>query len=433
MAESIWFDNVKLPEFEELKGKISTDVLIIGGGLCGILCGYFLRQAGVECVIVEADRICSGVTGNTTAKITSLHGLIYYDLVKKYGMDNARIYLKSNEMALDMYRKMSEDIDCDFEERDAFIYSLSDRENIEREVKTVNDLGFDAEYVSNIPLPFENAGAIKFKNQAQFNPIKFVSQVIKGLKIYEKTFIKDLAPHRAWSDKGEISADKIIVATHFPFLNKNGSYFLKLYQHRSYVLALEGAQNVDGMYMDELEKGMSFRNYKNYLLLGGGSHRTGEKGGNWNELRKFVTEKYPNAREVYHWATQDCISLDKIPYIGQYSKRTPDLYVATGFNKWGMTSSMVAAMFLSERICGKVNPWEETFSPSRSIMKPQLLVNGIKATINLLTPTSKRCPHLGCALKWNSAEHTWDCPCHGSRFHEDGKIINNPSTGDAKI
>ena len=226
---------------------------------------------------------------------------------------------------------------------------------------------------------------------------------------------------------------KIIVATHFPILNKHGSYFLKLYQHRSYVLALEGAQKVDGMYVDEDKKGLSFRNYGDRLLLGGGSHRTGKKGGNWHELEKFARKHYPSARVVGKWATQDCMSLDSVPYIGQYSKNTPDLYVATGFNKWGMTSSMVASMILSDLVQGKPNEYAQVFSPSRSILRPQLAVNALESTFGLLTPTVPRCPHLGCALKYNKAEHSWDCPCHGSRFTESGEVINNPATDDKRM
>ena len=203
-----------------------------------------------------------------------------------------------------------------------------------------------------------------------------------------------------------------------------------MYQHRSYVIALEGAPYIDGMYLDESEKGLSFRNYQNLLLIGGGSHRTGTEGGNWNELREFARINYPDAKEKYAWATQDCMTLDGIPYIGQYSANTPNLYVATGFNKWGMTSAMVSAMILTDMVKDQSNEYEEVFSPSRSILKGQLLVNGFEATVNLLNFSSKRCPHLGCALKWNNAEHTWDCPCHGSRFTEEGKLIDNPATGD---
>ena len=236
----------------------------------------------------------------------------------------------------------------------------------------------------------------------------------------------------AVTDYGKIHADKIIAATHFPFINKHGSYFLKLYQHRSYMLALENAQNVDGMYVDEYRMGLSFRNYGSLLLLGGGAHRTGKDGGNWSELREFAERNYPDAEEKYFWAAQDCMSLDDLPYIGNYSKNTPNLYAISGFNKWGMTGAMLAAMTLSDMVCGVKNEYAKLFSPSRCIIKPQLFVNGFEAAKNLLTFTEKRCPHMGCALKWNSAEHSWDCACHGSRFSENGKVLDNPANGDLK-
>ena len=236
----------------------------------------------------------------------------------------------------------------------------------------------------------------------------------------------------AVTDRGQIRADKVIVTTHFPMLNKHGSYFLKLYQHRSYVIALENAQNVSGMYVDDSKTGFSFRNYNNLLLLGGGGHRTGKSGGNWNELRRFAGEAYPDAVERYCWAAQDCMSLDHIPYIGNYSRNTPDLYVASGFHKWGMTGAMLAAMMLSDRICGRHNDFAEAFDPSRSILRTQLFVNGLESVRNLATPSKKRCPHLGCALKWNPDEHSWDCACHGSRFDESGKVLDNSANGDLK-
>ena len=244
--------------------------------------------------------------------------------------------------------------------------------------------------------------------------------------------MRELIGTTAVTNHGRIRAEKILVTTHFPFLNKHGSYFLKLYQHRSYVIALQGAPDVDGMYVDASRTGLSFRNCQNLLLLGGGGHRTGKKGGGWRELRDFARRHYPQAEEQYRWAAQDCMSLDGVPYIGPYSASTPDLYVAAGFNKWGMTSSMVSAMLLSDLVQGKNSPYGEVFSPSRSILRPQLAVNGFEAVSSLLTPTARRCPHLGCALKWNPVEHTWDCPCHGSRFTEDGKRLDGPATGDLK-
>ncbi len=435
--ESAWNDIVTLPEFEKLNGDKNTDVLIIGGGIAGILCAYFLEQNNIKYILVEGNKICSGVTKNTTAKITSQHNLIYNKMLNSKGIEKTKMYLDINEQAVKKYIELSKDIDCDFEIKDNYVYSVDDAKKLEDEIRALEKVGFSAELSSKINLPFKTQGAVKFLNQAQFNPLKFIAGICKNLKIFENTYVKEIKENIAVTDNGNIKAGKIIVATHFPFINRRGSYFLKQYQHRSYVIALENAENINGMYIDENKKGLSFRNYENMLLLGGGSHRTGKtfdksKVGDWEVLREAAKTYYPKANEKYFWATQDCMSLDNIPYIGNYSMNTPDLFVATGFNKWGMTSSMAAAMILTDLVLDKKNDYAMVFNPSRSMLKPQLLINGFEAVTHLLTISPKRCTHMGCALKWNKSEHTWDCPCHGSRYTSDGKVINNPAMKNMK-
>lgn len=430
--KSVWHDSTKLPSFPEQSGDIRTDVLIIGGGIAGLLTAYFLKERGVDCVVVEKERICSGVTGNTTAKITSQHGLIYAKLVKSFGEENARKYLIANENALRRYEIMSRKIDCDFERKDSFVYSTDNRKKLIDEMQALDRIGFKAELSESLPLPVKTVGAVRFPKQAQFHVLKFLSAVSKDLTVFENTFVREMIGTDAVTNTGKIHAKRVVCTTRFPFINKHGLYPLKLYQHRSYVLALENAKNVNGMYVDEEKTGMSFRNYGDLLLLGGGGHRTGKKGGNWNELRRFQKLHYPNAKEKYFWSAQDCMSLDSVPYIGQYSKNTPDFFVATGFNKWGMTSAMVAAEILADLITGKKNDLADLFSPSRSMLRPQLAVNSFESIVGLLTPSKKRCPHLGCALKYNKAEHSWDCSCHGSRFSESGKVLDNPANGNLK-
>ena len=428
--KSLWLDTVKLPEFPQLRKDIKTDVLIIGGGIAGILTAYYLHQKGVKYILVEKDTICSHTTGNTTAKITFQHGLIYHKILKSWGFNTAKMYLEANKLALKSYNELCENINCDHQVKDNYVYTLDNKKKLEDEYYALDKIGYNAQLCEYTSLPFKTLGAIKFTNQAQFNPLKFISQISKSLNIYEQTFVKEMAGNTAITNNGKINADKVIVVTHFPFINKHGSYFLKLYQHRSYVIALENANKLNGMYVDENKKGHSFRNQGDFLLIGGGSHRTGKNGGNWNELRAFANIYYPNLNEKYHWSTQDCMSLDSIPYIGHYSKNTTNLYTACGFNKWGMTGAMVSAIILSDMVTGVKNDFAEIFNPSRNIIKPQLFINGFEATKNLLTITNKRCPHLGCGLKWNPAEHSWDCPCHGSRFSEKGKVIDNPANGD---
>ncbi len=430
--KSVWRENSEMPSFPRLERDMKTDVLIVGGGIAGILCAYFLHKRGVKYALLEKDRICSGTTQNTTAKITFQHGLVYDKMIKDHGLGKTKGYLEANERAFEEFAKMCKNIDCDYEIKDNFVYSLRERAKLEREITALSKLGYNAELCEKPDIPLKTLGAVCFRDQAQFNPLKFLAFIAKGLNIYENTFVRNIEGNTAITDHGKIEARNIIVATHFPFIDRHGGYFLKLYQHRSYVIALENAADVRGMYVDEAENGMSFRNYQNLLLVSGGDHRTGKNGGNYTELRNFAKQYYPKALEKYFWSTQDCMSLDAIPYIGKYSKNTPNLYTASGFNKWGMTGSMLSAMMLSDMVCDRKNKYAEIFDPSRSILRPQLFVNGFETVKNLLTISEKRCSHLGCALKWNSAEHTWDCACHGSRFSKDGKVIDNPANRDLK-
>ncbi|MBO5670247.1 MAG: FAD-dependent oxidoreductase, partial [Clostridia bacterium] len=407
--------------------------LIIGGGIAGILCAYRLKNAGVDCMLVEATEICGGITRNTTAKITLQHGLIYDKMIHRFGEDKARRYAAAQREAIEEYTRLCGNIDCDFEFGDSYVYSFTDRKKIEKEIAALNRIGVNAEFSDAHELPFKVAGAVRVKAQAQLHPLKFLYAIARDLPIYEHTKVVELMPDKAITKHGEITYKKLIAATHFPMLNKHGLYSLKLYQHRSYVIALRGARNVNGMYVDESDTGLSFRRYGDLLLLGGGGHRTGKHGGCWQVLERFAEKQYPNAEIVGKWATQDCMTLDDVPYIGQYSISTPDVYVATGFNKWGMTNAMVTAALLCDLVQGQTNPCAAVFSPSRTILRPQLAVNAFESAVGLLTPTTPRCPHLGCALKYNRAEHSWDCPCHGSRFTEHGALIDNPAADDKKM
>ena len=432
MQDSIWIKTAKLPTFPPLTGATKTDVLIIGGGMAGILCAHELKQTGVDCLVIEADRMGGGVTSGTTAKITSQHGLCYGKLVEKFGAEVARGYFQANQDALNRYRELAAEIPCDFENKDNFLYTLEDTAALDTELEALFRAGIPGELVHQLPLPIPTAGAVCFRDQAQFHPLKFLAGIAPGLKIREKTRAFKIEKGRVWTNQGCIRAKKIIVATHFPIWNRRGLYFMKQYQDRSYVLGLRGAQAVEGMYLDASGQGLSFRNQGETLILGGGSHRTGKKSPGWEPLSAFAEAHYPGARETARWAAQDCMTLDGIPYIGQYSPGTPWLYVATGFNKWGMTSAMVAAMLLRDQILGKENAYAHIFDPARSMLHPQLAVNTLESVSNLLTPTAPRCPHQGCALKWNPDEHSWDCPCHGSRFSEKGRLLENPALRGVK-
>lgn len=425
--KSLWQESADIRHYNTLKGDQKTDVLIIGGGICGLLTAYMLKQKGIDYILLEAGEIANSNTAHTTAKITSQHGLIFAEMSKRFGNEKTRLYIEANQKAIDKFEALSQKMNCDFEKRSSFVYSLSNREKLEKEIVSLENVGFDAEFVSDLPLPLETVGAVEFKNQAQFNPIMFLSGISKDLNIYEHSRVLKIDGNTAVCENGKVQADSIIVTTHFPFVDKYGLYFLKMYQSRSYVLALENAPDFKGMYVDECDKGLSFRNYNGVLLLGGYGHRTGKGECGFNRLRAFANEKFPKAKEICYWAAQDCKTLDDIPYIGRYSALTNNLFVATGFNKWGITSSMVAAEMLCDIISGKKSPYENVFSPSRTILRKQVLINSVEAVSGIVGFSKRRCTHLGCKLRWNKYEKTWDCSCHGSRFDNSGNIIDGPA------
>ncbi|WP_312643464.1 FAD-dependent oxidoreductase [Hydrogenoanaerobacterium sp.] len=474
--KSVWSESCSLPKREPLAGDLRADAVVIGAGMAGILTAFFLQQQGITTIVLEANEIASGVTKNTTAKITAQHNLIYDTLITDFGEEQAQQYAQANLLAVQQYQKLVEirGISCHFEQRPAYVYSLDNAERIQKEVDAANRLGIKAGFTTHTALPFGVQGAVKFPDQAQFNPLEFINDIARDLTIYEHTMVREVKDNVVITDHGKVTAKNIAVATHYPFINAPGYYFMRMHQQRSYVVALENAPQLDGMYIDADEQGYSFRNYGDLLLLGGAGHRTGKNqtGGSYKQLQAAAKDFYPQSQVRYQWSAQDCMTLDGVPYIGNYSASTPNLYVATGFNKWGMTSSMVAAMLLSDQIAGKENPNAEVFSPQRfkvnasvgNLMKDGAQsVAGLTAQLLHVPATeleqlenghggvvdydgekvgvyknesgetflvSTRCPHLGCQLEWNPDELTWDCPCHGSRFDYKGKLIGNPALRD---
>ncbi len=430
--QSIWIETQTEPRFPALEGEHRTDVLVIGGGMAGILCAHKLHGQGVDCTVLEAGHIGGGTTQNTTAKISAAHGLIYHKLLKRLGKERTALYYQAQQKARDALCRLASRMDCELQERDAYIYDRYGQLPLEKELSVLQSIGAQAEWREVTALPFFVKDAICYPGEGQMHPLKLLYALAKPLRIFEESRVIDLTPHRAITAQGAVTAKKIIVATHFPFLNKHGGYFLKQYQSRSYVLALKNAPDVGGMYLDGAKNAPSFRNYNDLLLLGGGAHRTGKKSDGWEPLLDFARGYYPNAEVVASWAAQDCMTLDEMPYIGQYGKHTPDLLVASGFQKWGMSGSMLAATVLCDLILEKVTPSAALFSPQRAIWHPQLAVNGFEAVLGMLYPTARRCPHLGCALRYNPHEHSWDCSCHGSRFSHEGKVLDNPANGNLR-
>lgn len=447
--KSIWSKTSQVPKGKELDGEIYVKNVVIGAGMAGILIAYFLKKKGEEVIVIDGDRIAGGQTKNTTAKITSQHDLIYHEMIKKAGFRKAEQYGEANEAAVKTYEKIIRDegIDCHFERLPSYLYTREEggKEKLLKEAEAANLLGINAHYIEANEineLPFKIEGAVCFENQAQFHPLEFITALAERLTIYENARVLAVNNHVITTDKGIVTAENIIFATHYPIANIPGFYFLRQHQERSYVLALEGEnvpKKLSGMYYGIDVGGLSFRSAEGKLLVGGGAHRTGKKIKNCDKagylyLRERVQSCYPDAEETAFWAAQDCMPHDKIPFIGKYSIFRPYWYVATGFKKWGMTSSMLAAMIISDMVCERSNPYARVFSPQRFMFRM-----GIKSFCidvgesvaglvkGLFGHKQQRCSHMGCHLEWNEEEKTWDCPCHGSRYEKNGNLIDNPA------
>ncbi len=497
---SLWIDSTKdKGNFSQLKEDISTDICIIGAGLFGLSTGYYLTKAGKKVTILEREPgIGIKTSGNTTGKITSQHGLFYDHLIKDFDEKFAKKYLNANEQAISNIKDIidSNNIDCDFEWQDNYVYTtkLDEVPQIESEVSAVNKLGFKAEFLSKTSLPFKVSAAIKFPNQAQFNCSKYMMGLSSyitnsGNSIYTNTNVNDIAKdsksngYIIVTPSANVKANKVVIATHYPILSAPGFYFTKMYQSTSYGIAVDTHSKLfDGMYINVTPPIFSFRtadyNGKKILVVVGSDHKTGEaieNDSHYAELEKEVFKLYPSSEVLFRWNTEDCISLDKIPYIGEFSNIMPHVYVGTGFKKWGITSSNLAANIITDKILGKSNKFADIFNSKRfDFIKNRWEVkNMVKQTANSLVFEKFRvpheaisniaydngaiinlngvnvgiykdtngnifalkpnCSHLGCLLTWNNLDKTWDCPCHGSRFDYMGHNIYNPANKSLKI
>lgn len=480
--------------FEEIKEDKKVSVCIIGGGLTGLQTAYNLSDK-LDVVILEKDRISGSTSGKTTGKITSQHGVFYDYLINSQSKEFAKMYLEANEKAIQNIKDIieKEEIECDLEEESSYVFTKQETklDMIKNEQKAVDKLQKEkSDYVKEIELPTEISGAIEFKNQAQFHPLKYAYGLAKAIikndgKIYENTKVTDIKRENekyvVYANKNKVIADYVVLATRYPIMNVPGYYFLKMYQSTSYAMVFDAKKKLfDGMYISYETPNVSFRTIRDgdreLLLAVGYDYKTGteELRDGYQRLEVIVRKMYPDAEVLYKWTAEDCISLDKIPYIGQYSSIMKNLYIATGFNKWGVTSSNVAANIITDKILQKENKYEEIFKSTRiepiknrqemgdmlkeanksillsrfKIPKEELdnikigegkiikidntKVGVYKSKTGEIYKVKPICTHLGCELYFNNIEKIWECPCHGSKFTYDGKSIEVPSNKDLK-
>ncbi len=458
--ESFWnLERENYKKFDSLSEDIKADICVIGAGFTGLLTAYYLSKQGKNVVVLEKDRICSHTSVGTTGKVTSQHGLIYKYLKESQGKEFAKKYFRANQKAIENTKEIieNENIECDFEEKSAYVYTQSEKDlqKIKDEVKVCKALGIDSEFVQSIDLPFNVLGAIEFKNQAQFHPLKYAyglsNAIIKNNgEIFENSKVIDIVKedenYIVETENAKVKASYIVVATRYPIITFPGYYFIKMYQSTSYAMIFDTNTdfNTNGMFINSENPQNSFRSVKfkdkNLLLAVGYDQRTGSEiiGNPYEYLNSRVKNIFPDAKEIIRWSAEDCISLDKIPYIGDFSKVMDNVYVATGFNKWGITSSNISANIIKDKILDTENEYEDIFRSSRLeiIKNKDEVMNMLKESAEgivvkrLKTKQTPTCTHLGCKLSWNEIEQTWDCSCHGSRFTKDGEVIESPALKD---
>lgn len=490
MNKSYWKASTSFQTFPSLNQDIDVDVVIVGGGITGITTAYLLINEGLKVALIEADQILHGTTGHTTAKITVQHDLIYDELIQHMGEEKAKLYYEANNEALQFIRDIvgERQIDCDFSNQDAYIYTNSDQylSKLEKEYDAYKKLGIDGQYLNSLSIDLQVKAAIMVKNQAQFHPLKYLYHLAEafinqGGIIYEKTVAVDIEmgeqPVVITREGYKIKSSNVVIASHFPFYGIRGLYFSRLYAERAYVLGVKAEIDLPtGMYISAENPTRSLRyaedNGEKLLLVIGESHKTGQGVSemlHYTALETFGDEVFNIKNIDYRWSTQDLTTLDKIPYIGPITSNKNNILVATGYRKWGMTNGTAAALLLKDIILEKDNPYQDLFTPSRFYMDPSLkefivqnydvanhLIKG-KLEIVEKTPIALRndegaivtingrragaykdnegklyivdttCTHLGCELNWNDAERTWDCPCHGSRFSYTGEVHEGPA------
>jgi glycine/D-amino acid oxidase-like deaminating enzyme/nitrite reductase/ring-hydroxylating ferredoxin subunit len=491
---SYWIDSTSTGNFSSLESNLSVDVAIVGAGIAGLTAATLLKKAGKTVAVLESREVATGTSGHTTAKITSLHQLIYATLIDKVGEDKARIYGDSQQAAIEQVARLvaQEQIDCNFERKSAYTFAESEEnlKKIEDEVEAALRLGLPASFVRETSLPFPISGAIRFDNQAQFHPRKYLLALAKmlpgnGSYVFENTRVQNVkegSPCEVISDRGTLSAKKVLVTTHLPILDQ-GLFFAKSYPQTSYLIAapIEDSKAPDGMFIGVEEGYRSVRTTPSpegtLLLIGGEGHKTGSVSDTeecYLKLETYIRDRFGVESVKYRWSTHDMKSMDKLPYIGKLTPLSDCIYVATGFSLWGMSNGTLSGMILSDLVLENENPWAHLYDATRitpflsaESLKNNLdvgkhwvgdrlkgsssstlaeLANGEGKLVNVdgdkiaayrdeegtLHTCSAVCPHLGCIVNWNSAEKSWDCPCHGAQYTGEGKLFHGPAVKDLK-
>lgn len=489
-TQSYWIDSVKLPTFPRLEEDINVDVVIVGGGIAGLTSAFLLVNEGLKVAIIEADHVLNGTTGNTTAKISAQHGLIYDEFIRNIGESKAKLYYEANAEAMHFIENTISEhrIDCDFSKQDAYVYAVTEEYamKVKKEAKAYEKLGINGELVNSIPFNIDIQNGIVMKDQAQFHPLKYLAHLLqhiteKGGQIFENTTAVNIEtkeqPKVLTRENHSITAKHVLICTHFPFYEGMGLYSARMHASSSYVLATKvKSKYPGGMYISAEMPSRSLRsatiNDEEYVLVLGEDHKTGQGGDileRYKALEDFTEHALGLESIAYRWTAQDLITLDKLPYIGNLTSNDPNILIATGFRKWGMTNGTAAALLFRDVIVNKGSKYQDLYSPSRFYANPSLknllaqnvnvagqfmkgkfgittksledikkdeggviTINGqrkgaYRDTEGELHIVDTTCTHLGCEVEWNNGQRSWDCPCHGSRFTYTGEVIEGPA------
>lgn len=493
---SLWLKDGIVNNFSTLSRDQTCDVLIVGAGITGITTAYMLSNLGMDIIIIDKDLPLNLTTGNTTAKFTFQHGVNYSKIIDSQGLENAKLYYEAQLEAMNFVENLiaENNIQCDFNKTYAMVYAetKSSFKEIKEEYKAYKKLDIPCELVEDIPYGLNGLGGLKVYDQFVLNPVKYCEFLLdelqhRNIKIFQNTNAVDTFIEKEYTkvlteSGNSIKTKKLVVSTGYPYYDAGGLFFTRLEAYRSYLAAFKGASFKDGMFITNDSSPYSIRfshtDGINYLLVGGRGHKVGQEDSaikSYNDLVLFA-KKYFNLEDVsYRWSAQDYESLDKIPYIGKITEKKEDIYVATGYKKWGMTNGTFAGILLASLIKDENSKYKELFNPSRGEVKENIgtllgvnlnvakeLIKGKIANDEseledikndsgaIIKYKGKRtgayrdhkgklylvdstCTHLGCEVEYNDAERTFDCPCHGSRFNYDGKVIEGPAVKDLKV
>jgi glycine/D-amino acid oxidase-like deaminating enzyme/nitrite reductase/ring-hydroxylating ferredoxin subunit len=438
-------------------------------------------------VVLEARFVGAGASGYNTAKLSSLHGLTYTGLERSLGPEAARLYGEANQRGIERVFELAGElgIDCDLRRKPNLVYSESaaERGELAEEVEAARRAGLPAALVERTDLPYEVAAAVRFDEQAEFHPVRYLQGLADaleagGARLCEGELVTSVdagSPCRVRTESGRtVTAGAVVVATHLPFLDR-GLFFARCHPERSYVVAArhEGAAARAGMYLSTESPAHSIRVHETggevWLLVGGESHKTGQGDAaeRYRRLERWARERFGMEPEL-RWATQDQMPVDGVPFIGPVDPISRNVFVATGYRKWGLALGAAAGGLLAAWVQGREHPWRELFDTRRVRLRASAgafaaananvalrflgdrLVK--RADVDSIGPgegrivgaglgqravfrddegelhiLSARCPHLGCIVNWNAGEGTWDCPCHGSRFGARGEVIMGPA------